>query len=80
MKHRSARACAHCGSPARGNPCFERIDRADFYRRSGADAPCECDEARDCAERRARRKERAALAWLGIVLAIGAAWIWFFNH
>lgn len=38
MKRR-ARACPDCGSPAKGNPCYLRIDRPSLFK-GGADAPC----------------------------------------
>lgn len=52
------RACRHCGSPARGNPCWWLLrvpqERAEEVRRSGADSPCDCDAYMDDAYHRER--------------------------
>jgi len=35
------RACRHCGSPARGNPCWYFINHPKY---SGSDPPCAEDD------------------------------------
>jgi len=60
----SPRACRHCGSPAKGNPCFWSIDKPKEW--AGFDPPCygdEHDERVALGERRLRRW------WTAIVLA-----------
>lgn len=58
------RACPHCNSPSRGNPCW-------YKTQGGADSPCEVDRYN---ERMNKRDKREGRLFMGIfvffVLAI----------
>lgn len=58
-----SRACRHCGSPARGNPCWWgfKDPAASIH---GGDPPCACDEY-------AERHERRESAFVRNLLLIG---------
>lgn len=66
-------ACRHCGSPARGNPCWAEI-KFPGITRGGGDPPCECDRA---AEEWARvdkmHNRKIGLSLAAVILLVTAA-------
>lgn len=63
--------CRHCGSPARGRPCYWAYDRPDEH--ASFDAPCDVDiyhERIDASNLRVRR------IWLAVVSVVGIGIVW----
>lgn len=65
----SPRQCVHCGSPAKGNPCYWLVDRSHDVVASGADSPCDWEIQAEHDAYRARYVRRRRLRKL-IVTAI----------
>lgn len=67
-----SRACPHCGSPARGNPCW--------YASAGDEPPCLWDAdreyERECRIRNRRSRERVVNILVGIAAATVASFIY----
>lgn len=72
-----SRACPHCRSPARGNPCWYATDMSpERYRtfcNAGAEPPCLWDADREYERESRIRNRRARERMVNILVGIAAA-------
>lgn len=65
----SPRACGHCRSPARGNPCWWFI-RHPSPAYSGADPPCVMDDYSDELDVRRRSDARTTIIAIAVIVIV----------
>lgn len=73
------KACRHCGSPARNNPCWYDI-KYPSYRYTGGDPPCFCDIYAEEQELLSRRDWCYTWIMVGLILlaalTLGCVAVW----